>query len=160
MHPFLLPLYRVLSFSLSVATFLLDWLQCQWTTTDSLLGSLVSREHSLVRIRVRTYVRLHVCASVIGNPGERTYLSTGNKLTSCRKLANVPWEDSPRERVVTGGSAGDVSCAATRNAPWRGFPKREFDSIRFDKTICMKTFYLKFIIYDAGLCDKCAVTEE
>lgn len=85
------PRSRTLSLSLSLDRYVPAGLQCQWTTTDSLLGSLESIRSCA---RVRMYVRVHVCASVIGNPGERTYLSTGNKLTSCRKLANVPWEDS------------------------------------------------------------------
>lgn len=147
-----LPLSRSsLSLSPSASTFLLDWLQCQWTTTDSLLGSLESIRCS-PRARVRAYVRVHVCASVIRNPGERTYLSTGNKLTSCRKLANVPWEDSSGERVA---ECGRPFPAGGRNKK-RSFARRPEMRIRLGKTA--KTFYSRFIIHGAGFCDKCAVT--
>lgn len=104
MHPFAPSNTFPRSQSLSVVTFPLDRLQCQWTTTDSLLGSLES-----IRSCARVRVRMCVCASVRERnreserkrERERSYLSTGNKLTSCRKLANVPWEDSPGERVAT-----------------------------------------------------------
>lgn len=75
---------------------LLDWLQCQWTTTDSLLQSL--EKHSLVRIR--TCVCTYVCECNRESWREDLPID-GNKLTSCRKLANVPWEDSSGERVAT-----------------------------------------------------------
>lgn len=60
-----------------------NWPRCQWTTTDSLVRSLES-----VRSPVYTYayviVRVGARSRIRGGPN----LSTGNKLTSCRKLAN------------------------------------------------------------------------
>lgn len=46
--------YLSISLCLPVATFLLDWLRCQWTTMDSVLGP---RKHSLVHTRVYVRVR-------------------------------------------------------------------------------------------------------
>lgn len=123
------------------------------------LSSRISREHSLFE---RTCAR-HTCActcvrSVIGNPGERTYLSTGNKLTSCRKLANVPWEDTPGGGGGNGGTGGGVweTVSGGRRNKKCSFARRPEMRIRLGKTA--KTFYSRFIIHGAGFCDKCAVT--
>lgn len=79
------------------------WTGCNANGLPRTLFSDLSRAFARARVCVRTCVRAHMCmcASVIGNPGERTYLSTGNKLTSCRKL---------RECSVgrlAGGTGGD-----------------------------------------------------
>jgi len=73
------------------------------------LCSRTSKAFACAHTCTRTYV--HLYASAIGNSEEkererereRSCLSTGNKLTSCRKLVNVPWEDRSRERTKTMG---------------------------------------------------------
>lgn len=134
------------------------WTGCNANGLPRTLFSDLSRAFARAHVCVRTCVRAHMCmcASVIGNPGERTYLSTGNKLTSCRKL-RVPWEDSPGERVATGGGR---ECGRPVSGGWRNkkrsFARRPEMRIRSGKTA--KTFYFRFIIHGAGFCDKCAVT--
>jgi len=116
------------------------------------LSSRISLEIIRLYTRVRMYVRVTVCASVIRNPGERTYLSTGNKLTSCRKFANVPWEDSGNgRRGRRGGGEGEGDVSGGRKNKKRSFARCPEMRIRLGKTT--KTFYLKFIIHVTAFCE-------
>lgn len=102
----------------------------------------------------------YVCTCVrarSGNPGERTYLptylSTGNKLTSCRKLANVPWEDS-----AGGTGGGGEECGRRfRRAREQETLLRTVPKCEFDWTKPQKPFYPEFIIHDTRFSDKCTV---
>lgn len=116
---------------------------------DSLLGPLES-------IRSCVCVKRACVRTRIGNSGERTNLSTGNKLTSCRKLANVPWEDSSRERATVLGGGGETLPASEENKKlsFTQYPKMR---IRLSKIAGEKIFYSReFIIHDEGFCGKCA----
>lgn len=138
--------------------FLLDRLQCQWTTTDSLVGP---REQERERERPYTlHSRVHLygtnaivrdCVRQRDWESGRTHLSTGNKLTSRRKLASILWEGlvgGAKGRQVRGlvvfivvvvylrGEKEPLPAGETRNASSRSVPKCESDWAKPAKTFC------------------------
>lgn len=81
--------------------------------------------------RVHTCTCVRTCVRARSGIRERGdfYLSTGNKLTSCRKFASVPWEGSSRKwRLEEGTKARRASGERSKKEPLTRYVlKREFE---------------------------------